>query len=211
VFCAISETLPWSAAATVASDEEATRPAQIIRRAGKTYTQNVLRDPKKKPRTSWVWKYGWEMEETPTSAGSDRKKIKWVCKVCCESKGFTSYDSDSTTHHITHLRNVHSLASNESCKQGLTVLEMQRHAPGKTTDRQLSDQDRTTLLRSKFEAALIAFIVCCQQSFSVVENSYFQAMLTTSSDLIGRPHFLPTSHNTIASYMKDTFGEKKRH
>jgi hypothetical protein len=94
-----------SAAATVASDEEATRPGRIIRQAGKTYTQNVLRDSKKKPRTSWVWKYGWEMEETPTPAGSDRKKIKWVCKVCRESKGFTSYDSDSTTQRMSRAKN----------------------------------------------------------------------------------------------------------
>jgi hypothetical protein len=90
-----------------------------------------------------------------------------------------------------------------------SVVELQRHAPQNIKGRAISQSDRNTLIKAKFEDALVAFIVCLNLSFRTVESLWFIALLTTISNLVGNTIQIPTSHNTIASWVKQSYKDKR--
>jgi hypothetical protein len=66
----------------------------------------------------------------------------------------------------------------------------------------LSQSDKTTLINTKFEDALVTFIVCLNLSFRTVESYFFIALPTCVSDHIGNIIRIPTSYNTISSWIQ---------
>lgn len=91
----------------------------------------------------------------------------------------------------------------------ISVLEMQRHAPRGVEGRAIPHSDKVTIIKARFEAALIALIVCLNLAFSTVESVWFISLLSVISNLVGSAYHLPTSHNTIASWVKQSCREKK--
>jgi hypothetical protein len=91
----------------------------------------------------------------------------------------------------------------------LLVIELQRHAPRIVKAREISHSDKNTIIKAKFEEALVAFIICLNLSFRTVESYWFIALLTTISNLIGNTIRLPTSHNTISSWVKQSYKDKR--
>ena len=84
-----------------------------------------------------------------------------------------------------HLKSIHGIIEAEPLPpQRRSVLELQRHAPAASHRSELSDADNSTIVASKFRAALIAFICCTHIAFSIVESGYFQAFLSTISRVI---------------------------
>lgn len=131
-------------------------------------------------------------------------------------RGFLSYNHHASKHIHDHLANAHKTMPPAHETEGpvhqtpqQSVIELQRHAPQILEARALSQTDRTTLIKAKFEDALIAFIVCLNLSFSTVESPWFIALLTTTSNLVGNSIHLPTSHNTVTSWAKTLYYESK--
>jgi hypothetical protein len=75
------------------------------------------------------------------------------------------------------------------------VERLQQHSPTGVESYPLAEADRKAIHTRKFEEALVAFIYYVHIAFSIVENKFFIALLTTLSTPV--PHVLPQSHNTV--------------
>jgi hypothetical protein len=75
------------------------------------------------------------------------------------------------------------------------VKRLQQHSPAGVESRPLAEADHKAIHTRKFEEVLVAFICCVHIAFSIVENEFFIALLTTLSTLV--PYILPQSHNTV--------------
>jgi|SRR5271163_624960 len=155
-------------------------------------------------KTAFYWNYGIEYEAQ--QSGNGKKPRYWCCSLCKRTKTFGMTHSD---HIRDHLRSRHSVTDSKPPSSNKSVLELQQHAPMLASQRtsNLSDTDRHTVLATKFQAALVAFIVVAQVAFSIVESKYFQALLCLLSDLV--PSLLPTSHNTAKSWIMNSYNKKK--
>ena len=140
-----------------------------------------------------------------------------MCKLC---RGLSAYGSRSSTHINKHLIREHnktplvkeqdeSTAIMSKLTLQQSILELQRHAPRIVEERSISQSDKHTIIRAKFEEALVAFIICLNLSFRTVESYWFLALLTTISNLVGNIIQIPTSHNIIASWVKQAYKDKR--
>ena len=206
-----------SNAAGAGTDEEepTAQPPKIREANNRIYREIQLHGKRQKKRTAWFWRYGMLMEEE--YKGKVAQERKWVCQLC---RGLSAYGARSSSHISSHLLREHRKMPPVNAKDDSTamtslptgqrsVIELQRHAPRIIEDRAISQSDRNTLIKAKFEDALIAFIVCLNLSFRTVESYWFIALLTTISNLIGNTIRLPTSHNTISSWVKQSYKDKR--
>jgi hypothetical protein len=180
-------------------------PKTIITPDGHTYIELILQDAdrRKKPRTGWYWKHGKEYECQSRRNNKRNLTKHWVCDLCTS---FKSFDSGSSTHISTHLKTIHSLRLDGEPRAVRSVIDLQRHAPQLRPE--LSEADSAVILKRTFETALVAFICCAQIAFSIVENEWFVALLVSTSNVI--PQVLPTSHNTVRSWVIDSYKQKKQ-
>jgi hypothetical protein len=155
-------------------------------------------------RTAFYWQHGYEAEcQRPNKKG--KKETYWVCLKC---HGFKAYGRTHGGHIKEHLKSIHGIVETLPVPQCLSVLDLQRHAPAASRRPELSDADNRIIVLSKFKAALISFICCTHTAFSIVESEYFQALLTTLSDMV--PDLLPTSHNTVRSWVIESYKQRKQ-
>jgi hypothetical protein len=206
-----------SNAAGTGNDEDGIpmQPPQVRQANGRIYRQIQLQDKRGKQRKAWYWQHGMLMEEE--YKGKVSEEHKWVCQVC---RGLQAYGHRSSGHINDHLRKDHrklppaskdddSTATMSQQVLQQSVVELQRHAPQNIEGRAISQSDRNTLIKAKFEDALVAFIVCLNLSFRTVESLWFIALLTTISNLVGNTIQIPTSHNTIASWVEQSYKDKR--
>jgi hypothetical protein len=203
------------AAGADSEDQETTKPLKVREANGHIYREIQLQGRRHRPRTGWFWRYGMLMEEEYKGKVVDEKR--WVCQLC---RGLSVYGARSSAHINSHLLREHkkvpptndedeSRATIPRQMPQLSVIELQRHAPQIVEARNISHSDKRTIINAKFEEALIAFIVCLNLSFQTVESYWFIALLTTISNLVGNTIRLPTSHNTISSWVKQSFKNKR--
>jgi hypothetical protein len=201
----------------VGSDEEetSTQPRKVRQANGRIYREVRLQGKRQKKRTAWFWQYGMLMDKE--YQGKISKESKWVCSLC---RSISSYGCRSSEHINNHLLREHlkdpptdeeaeSTATMSRQAPQMSVVELQRHAPRIIEERGISQSDKNTIIKAKFEEALIAFIVCLNLSFRTVESYWFVALLTTISNLVGNTIRLPTSHNTISSWVKQSYKDKR--
>lgn len=172
---------------------------------GAIYVQLVLQDAdrRKKQRTAWYWEHGKEYECQTASNKKGKLTRHWVCNIC---KPFKQFDASASTHIQSHLKSVHQLWEGaRGPRANRSVIELQRHAPQARP--QIAQGDTNVILKRTFEAALVAFICCAQIAFSIVENPWFAALLTSVSTFI--PLVLPTSHNTVRKWVIESYKQKK--
>jgi hypothetical protein len=156
-------------------------------------------------RSAFYWQHGYEAEcQRPNKKG--KKETYWVCSKC---HTFKAYGRTHGNHIKEHLKSMHGIIETLPLPpQRRSVIELQRHAPAASFRSELSDADNHIIMTSKFHSALISFICCTHSSFSIVESEYFQALLTTVSDKV--PDLLPTSHNTVKSWVVESYKQRKQ-
>jgi hypothetical protein len=112
--------------------------------------------------------------------------------VCSPCRSISSYGCRSSEHINNHLLREHlkdpptdeeaeSTATMSRQAPQMSVVELQRHAPRIIKERGISQSDKNTIIKAKFEEALIAFIVCLNLSFRTVESYWFVALLVARS------------------------------
>lgn len=149
--------------------------------------------------------------------GKVNHEKKWVCQLC---RGLLAYGARSSAHINAHLVREHRKTPSADEEDEFTstmsqpklqqsVVELQRHAPRVIEGRAISQSDKNTIIKAKFEEALVACIVCLNLSFRTVASYWFIALLTTISNLVGNTIPLPTSHNTISSWVKQGYKDKR--
>jgi len=196
-------------------EETPTQPQKVRHANGRVYREIQLQEKRQKKRKAWFWQYGMLMKEEYKSKVNHEKK--WVCQLC---RGLLAYEARSSAHINAHLIREHrktpsadeedestSTMSQPTFQQ--SVVELQRHAPRVIEGWVISQSDKNTIIKAKLEEALVACIACLNLSFCTVESYWFIALLTTISNLVGNTIRLPTSHNTISSWVKQGYKDKR--
>ena len=93
-----SESLNVSTTLSTASRASSISPTIQIN--GKEYEMVEL-TVNKRGKTSWVWKEGFKLVDLSSS------KRSWMCRRCYEEGTTVIYASNSTSHLINHLRDIH--------------------------------------------------------------------------------------------------------
>lgn len=144
-------------------EEETSTQSQKVRHAnGRVYREIRLQRKRQKKRKAWFWQYGMLMEEE--YRGKVNHEKKWVCQLC---RGLLAYGARSSAHINAHLVREHrktppadeedeftSTMSQPKLQQ--SVVELQRHAPRVIEGRAISQSDKNTIIKAKFEEALVA-------------------------------------------------------
>jgi hypothetical protein len=167
---------------------------------GTVYIEILVKKDKGKSRTGWYWAYGteFEIQDKPQSPRV------WVCAKC---KTFTSYRVHGSAHISKHLKS-HGLYEKQPVSQRMSIAQqLQHHTPATVDNRLLAEADRRAVHSRKFEQALVAFICCVHIAFNIVENEFFVALLTTTSNLV--PQVLPQSHNTVREWAVRSYHDRK--
>ena len=144
------------------------REPKRCRHHGVEYIAGIVKGDGKKARTSWYWQHGTEFEKQKKDS-KDNYPRYWVCDRCTSS--FTHYTDTGSQKINKHLRNVHKLTAMNYFSSRMSIHEqLQQHTPQAISDTGLSRIDKQRILEKKFYTAFVAFMVCCQQAFRVVEN-----------------------------------------
>jgi hypothetical protein len=71
----------------------------------------------------------------------------------------------------------------------------------------MSDVDRQQIQKTKFKAALVAFICCCHIAFHLIKSPWFLTLLSTLLNLV--TELVPDSHNTVRKWTIKSFKKNK--
>lgn len=69
--------------------------------------------------------------------------------------------------------------------------------------------NKNTIIKAKFKKALVTCIVCLNLLFCTVKSYWFIVLLTTILNLVNNTICLPASHNTILSWVKQGYKNKR--
>jgi len=172
---------------------------------GTHYIELTVKKDKGKIRSAWYWDHGAEYE-IQNSKKEGKKPRVWVCNHCT---AFHSYTVNGSQHIKDHLKRTHKIHENQTTPQPMLIAERlrQQHAPAQVDSRLLAEGDKMVIHKRKFEEALVAFLCCAHIAFNIVENEFFVALLTTSSNFL--PDVLPNSHNTAKDWAMVLYQKRK--
>jgi hAT family C-terminal dimerisation region len=182
----------------------ALREPKRRRHHGIEYIEVLVKGEGKKARTSWYWQHGTEFEKQKKDS-NDKYPRYWVCDLCTSS--FTHYTDTGSQKINKHLKNEHKLTVMNPSSSRVSIHEqLQQHTPQAITDTGLSKIDEQRILEKKFYTAFVAFMVCCQQAFRLVENPWFITFLATLSNLL---YLLPKSHGNVREWIVESYASNK--
>ena len=155
------------------------------------YIEVLLNPEGKRATSAWYWDHGKEWECQKKDSNEKKSRI-WVCSHC-PSSSFRHYSVHGSNKINDHLLKAHRLKKDGPLPSRTSItVQLQRHNPQALPS--MSDVDRKQIQKTKFKAALVAFICCCHVAFRLVENPWFITLLSTLSDLVA--DLVPDSHNT---------------
>jgi hypothetical protein len=158
---------------------------------GINYVEVLLKLEGKRATTAWYWDHGkeWECQKLV----NEKKPRIWVCSHC-PSSSFRHYSVHGSNKINDHLLKAHRLKKDGPLPSRTSIaVQLQRHNPQALPP--MSDVDRQQIQKTKFKAALVAFICCCHIAFRLVESPWFLTLLSTLSNLVAE--LVPDSHNTV--------------
>lgn len=142
----------------------------------------------KKDRRSWIWKHGWEIEETSSSAKY------WLCEPCFKLKADTvkikKYLSTSTHNPIKHLRTIHQITEEKDERPGqINPIDwIQNQTP---QDQNLINHLIASLKPEQFKVSLMKWIVHDNIAFRKAESKYFREMMLNANPSLDQAGCLP--------------------
>lgn len=155
-----------------------------------------------KGKVSWVYQHGADLQ------AKGHNKL-WLCRRCHLEKAFSSqlFNATSTSSITYHLHKVHGItepSNSNSLSSPSSQPSSQAQDPAQTGSSQAGPLPFNDL---KYKKDLTDVFIKCDLSFALVEDALFRDVLIS-----GRPEIktiLPSSHNTIKSWVLDSFKSRK--
>jgi hypothetical protein len=177
---------------------------KIYKEKGIKYIEVLLKPEGKRATSAWYWDHGKEWECQKLDLNEKKPRI-WVCSHC-PSSSFRHYSVHGSNKINDHLLKAHRLKKDGPLPSRTSIaVQLQRHNP--QTLPPMSDVDRQQIQKTKFKAALVAFICCCHIAFRLVESPWFLTLLSTLSNLVAE--LVPDSHNTVRKWTIKSFEKNK--
>jgi hypothetical protein len=185
--------------ATPATPDTTKLQPRVYKERGVEYIEVLLQPDGQRALRAWYWDQGTEWE---CQREVNKKKPRvWVCSHCSTS-AFKHYSVHGSNKINDHLFKVHRLKKDGLSKSQASIAsQLQRHTP--QTLPPMSNLDRRQIQKTKFKAALVAFICCCHVAFRIVESQWFVALLSTLSNLVDE--LLPDSRTTARRWAIDSY------
>lgn len=185
-------------------------PTPVLRQPKRRKHKNIdfvevlVKGEGKNARTGWYWQHGTEFERQKADS-NDKYPRYWVCNLCTSS--FIHYSDTGSQKINAHLKREHKLSEASPTIARVSIhAQLQQHTPQAITDSELSEIDKQRILEKKFYTAFVAFLVCCQQAFRIVENPWFLGLLATLSNLL---YLLPKSHGNAREWVVSSYAKNK--
>lgn len=167
-----------------------------------------IRKHRKRPRTGWVWEYGFDIEKD----GSGRRF--WLCKECHRRKATIThmYDAASTSQANGHMEDVHRINRDGPLplqrKKQRTLLDMAELDSHRPKDQAVMNAFIVSFDPSRFQHLLIRWVACDNIPFNKLESPYFRELMGYANSAIIESGSLPT-HTTIREWIVRSFNRHK--
>ena len=153
--------------------------------------------------TSRIWDHGAEYCDITES----EKPHRWICNYCDGS--VTLSMTQSTSNATRHLKRAHQIVIKRQISE-VASDEISEVSEASIIDSVKKRQFRslvTSVNVDRIRHSLIQWVVQCQIPFRGISNEYFRELLLCLQPSLGR--YIPTSHQTIADWVKEDFLEAK--
>src|SRR5579871_5529360 len=147
-------------------------------------------------KRSFVWKHGWEVEETSTGVKF------WLCKQCHKENKIKKYNSSTTQNAIAHLKKDHQIKNEKlSTKTPRLLSGLRNQTP---EEQQFINHAIDSLDPQRFKVALMRWVVHDNIPFRKVESKHFREMMTLANDCLDEAGCLP-GRSTIRNMIVKEF------
>jgi len=167
-----------------------------------------IRNHRKRPRTGWVWEYGYDIEKN----GSGHRF--WLCRECHQRKATIThmYDAASTSQANSHMEDVHRINKDGPMppqrKKQRTLFDLANLNPHRLKDQAVMNAFIASFDPLQFQRLLIRWVACDNVPFNKLESRYFRELMEYANSAIIESGSLPT-HNTIREWIIRSFNGHK--
>jgi hypothetical protein len=149
--------------------------------------------------SSWVWKYGYKVQEIKST------HVYWICKPCIRRKEHTPVKyqhTGGTANAIRHLQKAHSIGKDGPINKK-RPLEEAFQREGESPMQAYINRRVESFNPIRFRTALIRWMAYNNVSFREVEGEPFRRMLLESNAQLEKANCLPSAWSTKAWILKD--------
>ena len=167
-----------------------------------------IRKHRRRPRTGWVWEYGYDIEKD----GSGHRF--WLCKECHQKKTTIThiYDAASTSQANGHIEDVHRINQDGPMsplrKKQRTLFDIANLNSHRPKDQAMVNAFIASFDPLHFQRLLIRWVACDNVPFNKLESPYFRELMEYANSAIIESGSLPT-HNTIREWIVRLFNSHK--
>lgn len=156
---------------------------------------------RKRPRTSWVWDHGYDIEKDSSSHRF------WLCKTCHPDKSTVRhmYDAAATSQANAHMAEIHRINKDGPMppqrKKQRTLLDMVDLDPQQPKEQALMNAFVASFEPIRFQQLLIRWVTCDNIPFHKLESPYFRDLMASyTNSAVVDSGSLPT-HSTIREWI----------
>ncbi|KAM0664385.1 hypothetical protein ACQRIU_006967 [Beauveria bassiana] len=163
---------------------------------------------RKRPRTSWVWEYGYDVKNDRTG------HRYWVCKMCHRKRTTTThvYDAASTSQASGHMVDTHRINKDGPMppreKRQRTLFSMANLDAHQPRQQALMNAFIASFEPAHFRHLLIRWVACDNVPFHKLESPHFRELMAYANSSIVDSGSLPT-HTTIREWILRSFSRYK--
>lgn len=163
---------------------------------------------RKRPRTGWVWEYGYDIE-------SDNSGHRfWVCKLCHRKKATAThmYDAASTSQANSHMADVHRVDKDGQMlprgKKQRTIFDMVNLDSRQPKEQAVMNAFIASFEPVRFQQLLVRWVTCDNIPYHKLESPYFCELMAYANSAIIESGSLPT-YSTIRQWVIQSFSRHK--